>query len=288
MSSDQKRGSFGSSAKGGRREQQRTDTTDSSWAGSLGSDLESNLRLAGRLQKAEHETPQGLLKRLLSTKSAISTASSFAERQQAAVGRQGFFREIGTGSIGKVFEQPGEPWAFKVLLIDRMEKLWNNYIMHLRIQQSFDRLSYLACQIEIPRAAWFANKNSEFWKDNLHLFPNDPTFPRKPREILRMERIFPLPEPIRQALIDLFCNPNNVIQAKNDPSNKDCLVRLLLGRRRFGTSRPGGSMFFSLRNYKLHVDQIQMLDLDAEEFAIGMADALAVLHWHTRIDAMDI
>jgi hypothetical protein len=41
MSSDQKRGSFGSSAKGGRREQQRTDTTDSSWAGSLGSDLES-------------------------------------------------------------------------------------------------------------------------------------------------------------------------------------------------------------------------------------------------------
>lgn len=47
-------------------------------------------------------------------------------------------------------------------------------------------------------------------------------------------------------------------------------------------------MFFSLRNYKLHLDQIIDLDLQAEEYSQDMADALAVLHWHTRIDAMDI
>jgi hypothetical protein len=36
-------------------------------------------------------------------------------------------------------------------------------------------------------------------------------------------------------------------------------------------------MFFSLRNYKLHLDQIRELNLDAAEYAISMADALAVL-----------
>ena len=47
-------------------------------------------------------------------------------------------------------------------------------------------------------------------------------------------------------------------------------------------------MFFSLRNYKLHIDQVQSLQLDAEEYAKSMAGALAVLHWHTKVDAMDI
>jgi hypothetical protein len=74
-----------------------------------------------------------------------------------------------------------------------------------------------------------------------------------------MERIFPLPE-VRNTLIEIFCRPDNVIQAKADKANKDCLVRPLLGRKRFGTIRPGGSLFFSLRNYKLHVDQIKELD----------------------------
>ena len=52
----------------------------------------------------------------------------------------------------------------------------------------------------------------------------------------------------------------------------------------FGSSR----RFFSLRNYKLHVDQIQSLELEAEPYTRTMASALAVLHWHTRIDALDI
>ena len=47
-------------------------------------------------------------------------------------------------------------------------------------------------------------------------------------------------------------------------------------------------MFFSLRNYKLHIYQVQSLQLDAEEYAKSMAGALAVLHWHTKVDAMDI
>ncbi|KAB8271165.1 hypothetical protein BDV30DRAFT_228370 [Aspergillus minisclerotigenes] len=223
-------------------------------------------------------TPQALLERFLSTRSVVSTSSSSVERQQAAVG----------WSIGKVFEQAGTLWAFKVLLIDRTDKLWNNYLMHLRIQDSFDRLGGGSGGLEIPRAAWFANKEFEFGSENLYLFPDDPTFPRRAREILCMERIFPLPQAVRHALIELFCNPNNVATAKSDASNKDCLVRLFLGRKRYGASRPGGSRVLSLRNYKLHVDQVEELQLDADEYAASMADALAIMHWHTRIDAMDI
>ncbi|KAE8343830.1 hypothetical protein BDV24DRAFT_161133 [Aspergillus arachidicola] len=101
--------------------------------------MEQNLHLERKLHKEELNTTRALLKRLLLTRSVVSTSSSFAERRQAAVGCKSPFREIGTESIGKVFEQTGTLWAFKVLLIDRTDKLWNNYLMHLRIQDSFDR-----------------------------------------------------------------------------------------------------------------------------------------------------
>ncbi|KAL2787102.1 hypothetical protein BJX66DRAFT_341572 [Aspergillus keveii] len=250
--------------------------------------MAANLRLKDKLQREANETPQEFMKRMLSTKSAISTSSSFAERQQLAVGHTTSFRETGTGSIGKVFEQPGTPWAFKVLLIDRSDKIWNNYVMHLKIQDSFDRVGSAVVQVEIPRVAWYASKTSEFWASNLELFPETSTFPRMPREVFCMERILPLPAPIRESLIDLFCPDNKKHLAKVDRANKDCLIRVLLGRRRYGSSRPGGSMFFSLRNYKLHVDQVEALQLDTAEYAVGMADALATIHWHTRIDGMDI
>ncbi|KAJ5278695.1 zinc finger protein-domain-containing protein [Penicillium angulare] len=160
--------------------------------------------------------------------------------------------------------------------------------MHLRIQQSFDLLADTVGCAEVPRVAWFADKASKFWDDNLYLFPDESTFPRRPRDILCMERILPLPEKIRLALIDAYCNPVNVPKARADPASKDCLLRVLLGRKRYGSSRPGGSIFFSLRNYKLHIDQVQELGLDATGFATSMADALAVLHWHAKIDACDI
>ncbi|KAK2804350.1 hypothetical protein FQN50_006641 [Emmonsiellopsis sp. PD_5] len=50
----------------------------------------------------------------------------------------------------------------------------------------------------------------------------------------------------------------------------------------------GKVSFFSLRNFKLHVDQIQMLDLNAPEYASAMANTLAIMHWHTKFDANDI
>ena len=63
--------------------------------------------------EAASEGPKEALKRLLSIRSVVSTSSSFAERQQAAVHGHSEFKEIGTGSTAKVFEHPGTSWVYK-------------------------------------------------------------------------------------------------------------------------------------------------------------------------------
>lgn len=188
-----------------RRREFRPESSTSSRSVSLEAALLQNLRLEDKLKAdADNLSPKETLKRFLSVRSVISTTSSTAEQYQAAVGRVTPFREIGTGSIGKVFEHPGTIWAYKLPLLDKSDKLWNNYVMHVRVQDSFDKLGNLSGLVEIPRCAWFASPESEFWSDNLDLFPSTQEFPRKPRQVLCMERIFPLPQPVRETLIDIF------------------------------------------------------------------------------------
>jgi hypothetical protein len=45
---------------------------------------------------------------------------------------------------------------------------------------------------------------------------------------------------------------------------------------------------FTLRNFNIHVDQLEEIGVEAEEIALQMADALAIMHWKARIDADDI
>ncbi|KAI4113708.1 MAG: hypothetical protein LQ345_005369 [Seirophora villosa] len=231
--------------------------------------------------------PKMALKRLLSTKSVVSTSSSFAERQRAAVGTDVRFREIGTGSIGKIFEHTGTTWVYKLPIIDDTDKLWNNYLMSQRIEASFNQLGPNAGRIEIPRASWYATSTSSgFWDMNLQRFPFTRQFPSRRRDVLAMERIFPLPKPTREQLINMYCPSEHQADAKSIAANKDCLVRPYLGRKRHSQ----GSVLraFSLRNFKLHFDQMLEIGVDMNDLACTMADALAVLHYQTKIDAFDI
>lgn len=293
MSAEQHEQSFGDSSRlpkiSDRRFGQRSDSTQiSSRAASLEAALRDNLILESHLESMiAGESTEQSLQRLLSIRSVVSTTSSFAERQLAAVGNNAQFREIGTGSIGKVFEHPGTVWAYKLPLTDDSSKLWNNYIMNRRIEESFEQLGPLAGQVEIPRAVWYAKSTTDdFWNQNLDRFPWSNEFPCRPRDVLCVERIFPLPKPTRDGLIELYCPPNGREMAKAHPANKDCLLRPILGRKR----QSSGSKLnvFSLRNFKLHLDQIQKLNLDIHDLSFALADALAMLHWHTRIDAMDV
>ncbi|KAJ4354830.1 hypothetical protein N0V85_009589, partial [Neurospora sp. IMI 360204] len=73
-------------------------------------------------------------------------------------------------------------------------------------------------------------------------------------------------------------------KALADPANSDCLVRVYLG----STNGKSGGMFFSLRNLKLHPNQLTELNLDIEALASRMGIALAVMHWGARTDARDV
>lgn len=112
-------------------------------------------------QEYADKTPEARLKRLLSVRTVVSTASSFAERQQAAMGVLVDFREIGTGSIGKVFEHPGTVFAYKLPLLDDSAKLWNNYIVGMRVEASFHAMPHYSGQVGIPRCFWFAVPQTE-------------------------------------------------------------------------------------------------------------------------------
>lgn len=131
--------------------------------------MQENLDLDRHLEsEAAGKPAKESLRRLLSLRYEVSTRSSFAETQQAAVGNITQFREIGTGSIGKVFEHPGTVWAYKLPLTDNVEKLWNNYVMSQRIQSSFNQLGRKAGQALIPNTPWYAQTHTTaFWDSNL-------------------------------------------------------------------------------------------------------------------------
>jgi hypothetical protein len=237
------------------------------------------------MSNVANESADVTLHRLLSLKSVVSTASSFTQRQIAAQSEPQPFREIGTSSIGKVFEHPGTKFVYKLPLFDRTDKIWNNYVIQKHVEDSFNGLPFVEETVMIPQAYWFGNETTTaFWDEYLERFPDTVNFPRIPRQIMAMERIFPLPKIIRNSLIDLFCPAQGRDQAKAETANKDCLIRPMLGRLKHG----GGDRFFSCRNFKLHANQMEQLHLQSKDFVLAMAYAYAVLHYRAQIDGMDI
>ncbi|GAB1314451.1 Zinc finger protein-domain-containing protein [Madurella fahalii] len=140
-------------------------------------------------------------------------------------------------------------------------------------------------RVNIPLNFAFLAPQSGGWSAILPRLPAGSTA----CEALISERIMPLPRQVRRRLVQEFWD-GGVESVVNDKRNDHCLIRPYLGRRRQSGPRTGRSRFksISLRNYPLHVDQIEHLGLRAEEYALAMADALAFLHWAARIDANDV
>jgi hypothetical protein len=106
----------------------------------------------------------------------------------------------------------------------------------------------------------------------------------------------PLPREARQLLVQQFWGADDagdISAVVDDKRNEHCLVRPYLGRRRRWQQDEGQrrrSMFrsISLRNFPLHIDQLERLGLPAEQYALAMADTLAFLHWKVKTDATDV
>ncbi|KAH7318991.1 hypothetical protein BKA65DRAFT_556420 [Rhexocercosporidium sp. MPI-PUGE-AT-0058] len=179
-----------------------------------------------------------------------------------------------SGTCGFVFAQLGTAQVVKRAREDGPDSaaLWNDFLMHKKVEQGFETGNSSGLPtVHVPRPILYVSRTDTFWwENNGHRFPND--F-QTPSNLLMSERILPLPKFIREALIQLYCPENLRSSQFDEPKNKDCL-------------RP--QRFFSLRNFKLHLNQMVDLGLDVATFATTMANALAILHWEVKIDAADV
>jgi hypothetical protein len=225
---------------------------------------------------------------MLSVDSHVSTASTLARVYQdvSKDPSKQFFSEIGRGQCGKVFAQKGVTKAFKFPLNQGLkDQLFNDWLMHRCIEVAFagapPEFSQAIC---IPRLdSWIGPDESDnFWEQFGDVFEG-----MRPNYCLCSERILPLPEPLREAIIHSFA-PSK-IDAKAllmKESNKDCLIRVYLGRRIGENTRIGKE--FKLRNFELHINEMEILGLPIDKYATIMADTLAIMNWKALVNADDV
>ncbi|KAK3117225.1 hypothetical protein LTR53_001652 [Teratosphaeriaceae sp. CCFEE 6253] len=106
------------------------------------------------------------------------------------------------------------------------------------------------------------------------------------QDVLISDRIPPLPKPIRDCLINLYCPAVFREQMRTADAYNACLARVYLGAR--SDPRPKQLNLFKLRNFPLHVDQLEAVDVDRTPYAVAMARTLAVMHWRVECDADDV
>ncbi|KAI8659487.1 DUF3669 domain-containing protein [Fusarium sp. Ph1] len=193
------------------------------------------------------------------------------------------FRKIGAGACGAVFGRRGKSIVIKLAKVSDYYELWNDYVKHKHLLEQF-KIHHVT-SVKIPKCYGFVPKyRHEFWESNEALTQAAGPVCHIPTHGLWSERIQPLPDITRRLLVEKFCPQRAKSQALLDPANRDCLVRVYLGSQRVRT----GGMFFSLRNFKMHLNPLVELNLGVYELASSMATALAVMHWAAQTDARDV
>lgn len=260
-------------------------------------DLETSLRLLSLLENPSTSQPihdllqaqniQDDLARMLSARSIISTTSSFAVGQAKTneeTSHTRTFRKIGAGACGAVFAADGESLSYKIGktgILDDEAALWTDFNMHGYIMKALRKFK---ADIEITNVHIYINHdNKEWWEKHRELKMAASSACNLPARVLVTERILPLPAPIREKLVDQFCKKDLSASALADPANKDCLVRIYLGSMKGHTTS-----FFSLRNFKLHLNQMIDIGLDFEMLAVSIGQTLAIIHWEAQADARDV
>lgn len=284
-----------------RRSQQTSDESSSSCISSaFGADIELTNRLSALLDARHNEEverqlqlvkgapSQEVLCRVLSINSVVSTSSSFATFNQENHNVSAGFRTIGFGQCGIVFERPGRGYVIKVARPFFEESLWSDLQAHFAVHHAFQEQQQQQRQLEVktPRVFSFIPKDyREWWDSHLPLFDIQGQF-SVPSMALITERILPIPKVARQALIDTYCPASYRVAVSSHSTNRDCLARIYLGRRRPAEHPPPAN--FTLRNFNLCLDQMIELNLPVYHYAKAIGEALATIHWAANVDGYDV
>lgn len=102
-------------------------------------------------------------------------------------------------------------------------------------------------------------------------------------DIVKMERILPLPKVIRRALVTQFCGTTDPEDLLNAPQNKHCLARVYLGR-----SQGPINDICPLRNFPLYLNSMNTIRLNTTTLAAVIGKAYAIMHWGSGIDGDDV
>ena len=219
------------------------------------------------------------------------------------------YRRIGSGAGSSVWipgkdEHPLATYAFKRGDGVQSRSIQKAFDMNQYVQQLVQRLTSILCEendlhlkapgTDIPlffyvpychRLLHDAKQDPVWWQEARPLFPDNhfrcPT--------IQMERIPPMHEKARQALIEGFCPVDFADEVIASEPKSNCLIRPYLGRRRW---RVVEDMYrtnacFSLYNFPLHRDQMESLKLAGQQmarYAMAMAQTLAMLHWLGQLD----
>lgn len=167
----------------------------------------------------------------------------------------------------------------------------HEFQMHQKLLR-FSLLSPLI-PVTIPRSfGYLSSQDGTTWSGILPRLPENYTG----CNAIVSEKIIPFGTSIRRLLVQKFRPDVDEESVISSQSNEHCLIRPYLGRRRYRRSETEPATeqsrqrlrAFSLRNFPLHLDQMEQLRIDPGDYAMAMADALAFLHWIAKVDGNDV
>jgi hypothetical protein len=195
----------------------------------------------------------------------------------------GKYIKIGAGACGAVFNYNPSPScnSSKQIFAIKLAKapnntelcLWDDYVAHECIAEAFAELKFT--ELRVPECYFFIPKtdSNRFLSENPGLEEAVEEIVNLPTHALITERLPAVDAEARYALIKKYCAVEGMAAAMEDAANADCLVRVYLGSMKGEERR----RFFSLRNFKLHLNQMMEIGLDVVEIGERMGKALAIV-----------
>ncbi|KIW87932.1 uncharacterized protein Z519_11517 [Cladophialophora bantiana CBS 173.52] len=121
--------------------------------------------------------------------------------------------------------------------------------MHKLVLETASQAKISVC---VPQWPHFVKNDDSWWNMNLPSFPTRYTT----CNVLCSERIPPLPQEVRERLIDLYCPLASITTIKANDADRDCSA--------------------------------EDLELPIMKYAHAMAETLAMMHWTAKTDTHDI